>query len=111
MSQRAALQDLDAAIHDAFTGAGFAAVGTYLRKGGDQLTETVDPVRLYVDRATQQMGEFGQSVGQKDAISILLADVPAPAKGAVITFDGESVTLEAMESRDESRERWVVSHV
>jgi hypothetical protein len=110
MTQRAALQNLDAAIHSAFARAGLAVVGTYLPPGGDPSVDTL-VCRVYVDRGVQQLGNYAEVVGAKDVVTLLLEDVAAPVEKATVVFDGETVRLKTMESSDDSRQRWVVSHV
>ncbi len=106
MSQRDALREMDATLHTAFAGAGLAEVGQYVPKaGGDPID-----VRVYVDEAQQAMGEFGQSIGYRTVIGILLEDV-TPEQFATVTVDGVAYKLEARDRVDHSMSWWVVGRV
>lgn len=104
MSQRDALRDMDATLHAAFVDAGLADMGQYVPKaGGDPID-----VRVYVDEAQQAMGEFGQSVGFRTVVGILLEDV-VPEQFATVTIDGTAYKLEARDRVDQSISWWAVS--
>ncbi len=108
MSELAAIMALDADLHAALAEAGLGNTGHYTAPGAnfDQ------PVRCYLYRAVQVLGEFGQVIGRRDEIAILSEDVAAVGKGRVLLPD-ESVTVELGDkvSDDGSMTRWVVRRV
>lgn len=112
MSNRG-LQDLDAIIHGAMSAAGTADKAEY------RATPNAAPVpcRVYINRAMQQMGDFGQASGPRVLIEILRADVADPVRGAIVSLvdpitgapTGEAFRLESLDAgTDESVSRWVV---
>ena len=107
MSQRDALRSLDADIHVALLDAGLSDIGHYVPKAGGDPIE----VRVYVDEAQQAMGEFGQSIGFRTVVGLLLEDVPAPEQFATVTVDGTNYKLESRDRVDQSMSWWVVSRV
>jgi hypothetical protein len=106
----AALQSIDATIHAAMLGAGLADLGTYLAPGGNPSTDTI-ACRVFVDRNTQELGDFGQLVGSRDVVGLFKADVQSPLQGASVTIGSETLKLKSLLDQDESKQRWVVSHV
>ncbi len=103
MSQRDMLRSLDADIHAAFAAAGLAETGQYVPPGGGAAVT----VRVDVDEAQQAMGEYGQSIGYRTVIGLLLEDV-TPAQYATLTIDGTSYKPEAEDRIDQSIAYWVV---
>lgn len=103
---RDTLRSLDAAIHGAFLGAGMAGVGEYFARDAAPDADGV-PVRLYLDRGVDVFGEFGQVVGRRDELVLLMADV-APAKGAHIVTEGMRFELVEKIDQDDGTARWVV---
>lgn len=109
MTQFDDIQRMDADLHAALADAGMADRGHYTAPGAnfDQ------PCRIYIDRAAQVLGEFGQVVGRRIEMAILAADVDARAKGVVyVPFEGrpggESFTLVEKVQDDGSLSHWVV---
>ena len=96
---------LDAAIHGAMAGAGIADTGTYTPPAGTPVT-----CRVYVDRAVQQMGDYGPVAGPRTIVGLLRADVPAPHAGGIVAVGTEQWELESEIARDESVTRWVVGN-
>ena len=73
------------------------------------------PVRAYVDRSMQQMGDLATDHGSRTIVGLFKADVPDPQVGAIVTVETaggpEVFILEAPDAvQDESLSRWVVSH-
>lgn len=107
MGQQSALRAFDSDILDAFIGAGLADTGTYTPPATDAVPSP-DPVavRVMVDRTDQFAGESAHTVGRRDVVTLLLAEVAAPVKGAIVVVDGLALKLEAEEDRDLSAVRW-----
>lgn len=105
MSQTSALRALDASLAAALRGAGLADAATYTASGGLPLACTV-----LVDDEAQFFGDGRSEVaGHRTLIGLLLAEVPAPERGAVVVADGQTYILGELETRDQSLERWVVT--
>ena len=105
MSQTAALRALDASLVDAFAGAGLADAAVYTAPAGAPV-----PCRVLVDDEAQFFGDgAGEVAGHRTLLSLFLAEVPTPVRGAVVVADGQSYTLASLETRDQSLERWVVT--
>ena len=109
-----ALQAMDALIHRQLTAAGLAegseSASYVFPEGSDPV-----PVRAYVDRSMQQMGDLATEHGPRTIVALFKADVPDPQPGALVTIQAaggpEVFTLEAPDVvQDESLSRWVVSH-
>lgn len=109
-----ALQAMDDLIHRQLTAAGLA-------EGADsaqyQFPEGASPVpvRVYVDRSMQQMGDMATEHGPRTIVALFKADVPDPQVGATVTIQSgaasEVFILDAPDAvQDESLSRWVVSH-
>lgn len=109
MSQLSALHALDADLHAALADAGLGNTGHYTAPGANFDV----PVRCYLDRNVQVLGEFGQVVARRDELSILLEDVPAPAgKGRVYLPDEATTYMLTDEiNNDGSLSRWAVRRV
>lgn len=114
MSNRG-LQDLDALIHGAMSAAGIADRAEYRQTPNSPAV----PCRVFVNRAMQQMGDFGQVSGARVLLEILRADVPVAMRGAIVTLldpttnlpTGDAFRLESLEAgTDESMSRWVVGN-
>ena len=73
------LADFTAAHRDMLATLGEPA--TYTPVVGDPFA-----VQALLDRNTAELGEYGQTVAFRPAISVLLADVPQPQRGDIITF-------------------------
>ncbi len=105
MSQSAALRALDASLVDAFAGAGLADAATYTAPAGLPV-----PCRVLVDDEAQFFGDgAGEVAGHRTLLSLFLAEVSTPVRGAVVVADGQTYTLASLETRDQSLERWVVT--
>jgi hypothetical protein len=106
VSQRAFLAELDADLHGAFADAGMADIGAYTAPDAEP-TEDPLPVRVYVDRNVQTIGEFNQIAANRTEVSYVRADV-APVKGARLVVDGETFINVEVVSDDGSLSRWLV---
>lgn len=109
MTQRSALQQIDVDIHAAMLGADLAFVGVY-RGPGVAFTAPGQQVRGYLDRGAEAFGEFGQVVGQRDVMTLLLGTV-VPVRGGHVDVDGERFALAEKLDVDESTARFVVREV
>jgi hypothetical protein len=102
------LAGLDDLIHSACAAAGIADQAYY------QATESSPevPCRCYINRAMQQMGDYGPVHGPRVLIEILRADVRDPVQGARLRLaSGEVFRLESpAPGTDESMTRWVVGN-
>ena len=106
MNQRATLRSIDAQLHAAFAGAGIASWADYLPPAAAPGAVPL-PVRVYLDRGAQVLGEFGQLIGRRDEMALMLADV-TPAAKAIVTVDGDRYALTDKIDEDDSLSRWVV---
>lgn len=108
MTQLDAIKQMDADLHAAFADAGLADSGHYTAPGANFDT----PVAIYIDRAVQVMGEFGQLVGRRTEIGIVHGAVTPAQKGRVYVPD-EPATYELGDklTDDGSLSRWVVRRV
>lgn len=109
MTQRDTLQQMDAAIHAAFLGAGLAFDGGY-RAPGVPFTTAARDVRGYLDRGVEFLGEFGQVAGRRDQITLMLEDVTL-AVGGHVDCDGLRFKLAELIDQDESTAQYVVREV
>lgn len=111
MSQRIALRELDAELHQAMLDVGLAELGGYLQPNAIPGTART-PCRVRVDRGTQVLGEFGQVIARRDEIAFLIEDIdPAPTARGTVLVDGVTYMLTDKVSEDESETRWVVRRV
>ena len=106
MNQRATLRAIDAQLYAAFAGAGIASWADYLPPAAGPEAVPL-PVRVYLDRGAQVLGEFGQLIGRRDEMALMLADV-APTAKAIVTVDGDRYALTDKIDDDDSLSRWVV---
>lgn len=106
MSQRQALRDLDAAIHGAMASAGLAEDGVY-RAPGVAGSDPGVPVRVYVDRDQQTLGEYGQVVALRDQVALFREDVD-PVRGGTVVIDGWRYELAERIGLDDSLSTWNV---
>ena len=109
MTQRDTLQQMDAAIHAAFLGAGLAFDGGYRGPNVPFTTAALD-VRGYLDRGVEFYGEFGQVAGRRDQITLMLEDV-TPAVGGHVDCDGLRFKLADLIDQDDSTAQYVVREV
>lgn len=114
MSELDVLRDLDSDIHAAFVGAGLASVGFYTAPG----VNFDVPVELYLDRGVQVRGEFGQTIGRRDEVRILMGDGFELKSGGRILIEttpgagaGEFWHLDKQIGDDGSLSHWVVRRV
>ena len=109
MSQLDALHALDADLHAALADAGLGNTGHYTAPGANFAV----PVRGYLDRNVQVLGEFGQVVARRDELSLLLEDVPDPAGKGRVYLPDEGITYMLTDeiSNDGSLSRWAVRRV
>lgn len=108
MSQRAFLAAFDAQAHAAFAAAGLADEGQYTAPGGGAPV----PVRVMMDRTTQQVGEFGTVNAPMVTVAYLLADL-APGELDVrgrLVVDGDTYINQREIDNDGSLSRWEVRH-
>lgn len=110
MSQLDTIRALDADLHAAFAGAGFAFDSGVYRAPGIVPPTPGTTCRGYVDLGTQVLGEFGQIIGRRDEITFLLPDV-TPANKGTVEVDGVRYMLTDKVSDDEGQSRWVVRRV
>lgn len=121
MNQRALLQSLDASISAAFASAGMADAALYLPEA------TVPPAvpapvaaacTVLVDRDIEIYGQEQPDVATRHVVVTLFRGEVEPAQYGTVTLvdtltglAGEAFRLEAKLDEDESKSRWVVSHV
>lgn len=107
MGQTATLRSMDSDILDAFEGAGMSDTGTYTPPATELVPEPESvAVRVMLDRSDQFAGEFAPTVGRRDVVTLLLAEVASPVKGGVVVVDGFTLKLESELDRDVSAVRW-----
>ena len=106
MSQRAFLADLDADLHIALADAGMADTGTYTAPASGALPVSC---RAYVDNNLARLGEYGETYGATAIITLLRADVAAPAAGGVVSVDGSSYTLRQPLDADDGISVWIAA--
>lgn len=101
--------ELDIEVHDAMLEHGMAQVGHYTPRGGGAST----PVRVYLTREVQVLGEFGQVLTRRDELQILDPGVELAVGGevAVERFDKSGADPYILQDRlddDGSVSRWSV---
>jgi hypothetical protein len=109
-----ALRAMDALIHRQLSAAGLAEGPESAQYRYPAGSDPV-PVRAYVDRSMQQMGDLATEHAPRTIVAIFKEDVPNPRIGATVTVQtdagAEVFTLDAPDAiQDESMSRWVVSH-
>jgi len=107
VSQRDELAALDADIHAAFLDAGLADVGEYWPPGA-LLDAPGMPVRVYVDRDIQTMGEVRQVRAGRIEVGYVLAPGLVPEQGGLLLVDGERFENANPISDDGSVSLWLV---
>lgn len=105
MSQKAFMAAFDGLAHGAFADAGIADLGVYTPPGVDPVP--VPNVRVFVDRAVQQIGEFGNISAGRTEVRYLLSDV-SPEAGGKLLVDGDTFINTAEIDNDGSLSRWQV---
>lgn len=109
MSQRAALQEFDAACLSAFADAGMADTGTYRSPDGDDTAITY----LYDDTQFAGVGETGARVLVRERqIGLMLGEVTPVENGRVIGDDGRTWRLVSPTGEiDDSMSWWFVAPI
>lgn len=97
------LAAFDEIAHAAFADAGLADAGLYRLAPAAGIA-----CRVMIDRAPVIQGEVSGSYSSVPEASIMLADVPDPQQGAILTVGTESWQLEGEVRRDESIARFVL---
>lgn len=104
MTQLDALRQMDSDLHSAFADAGLADVVSYTPNPAGPV---VEGAQVYIDRAQQQIGEFGQIVAPRTEVAYVLATV-TPTKGGSFTIHGETwINVDNIDN-DGSLSRWIV---
>lgn len=109
MSQRDFLRQFDRIAFSHFQRTGLAFQGAY-RGPEVAFTAPAQAVSGCIDHGVEFFGEFGQVVGRRDEMTLLLQDV-APAKGGHVDADGQRFVLAEKLDADESAARYVVREV
>lgn len=105
MSQTTTLRAMDAAIVGAMLDGGFADAAVYTPPGGGASIAC----SILVDRAVAFFGQDDAEVaGYRDTITCFAAEVPTPQRGGTFTVGPDVFTLDELDARDESMQRWVV---
>lgn len=99
----AALQATSGDIFDGLVDAGFADAGTYTAPSGSPV-----PVRVVVLRAADVFGDFGGAVRKTITIYLLLSEVPAPQRDALVVADGATFRLVKMVRENGAISIWEV---
>ena len=106
MSQAARLAAFDARARIAFAAAGLADTATYTPAVGTPVACTA-----LVDMDVARYGLQSTASNSTALVSLFHAEVPSPAKDAVVAIDGGACwKLVRVFSRDESRSRWEAVH-
>jgi len=100
---RAALQEMASDIVDAFVDADMADAGTYTAPGGSPV-----PCRVIISRARSPFGSYGSVARNQDTITLLLAEVPSPRRGAMVVADGQTFKLVQMVTENAAATTWDV---
>jgi len=51
------------------------------------------PLQARLDRNTAELGEYGQTVAYRPAVTVIAADVARPEQGDLITFDASGMGI------------------
>jgi len=106
MAQLAFRQQIASDMFDGLVDAGMADLGTYTPPG---IGQTPVPCRVVINRGQSPFGTFGTVMGDKTSVRILLAEIPAPVRGAVIAADGGSFELVKELANDGALSTWDVN--
>lgn len=99
---RAALQAMTSDIVDAFVDAGLADLGAYTAPGGIPVD-----CRIIVDRNTDIYGTLGKVTHGRVVLTLLLEEIPAPLKGAIVAVDGDIWRLVERVDGDAACAKWL----
>jgi hypothetical protein len=104
--QLAFRQQIASDMFDGLVDAGMADIGTYTAP-----TIGAVPVscRVVINRGQAPFGGFGTVMGDKTSLRILLQEIPAPLRGAVVAADGGSFTLVKELTNDGALSTWEVN--
>ena len=83
-------------------------MGTFSQNGVYRLGGSADTGQHHQARQSGCDGA-GEVAGHRTLLGLFLAEVPVPERGAVVVADGQTYVLNALETRDQSLERWVVT--
>lgn len=100
------LAEFDEIAHGAFADVGQADAGLYTLAPAAGIA-----CRVFIDRAPVIQGEVADTYASVPEASIMLADIPNPEQGAILTVGTESWQLESEVRRDESIARFVLGPV
>lgn len=106
MAQLAFRQQIAGDMFDGLVDAGMADAGTYTPPGVGQTP--VDCRGIVINRGQAPFGTFGTVMGNKTTVRILLAEVPAPLRGAIVAADGGSFELVKELLNDGALSTWEV---
>jgi hypothetical protein len=105
---KAVIQGIVSEMADAFLAAGLADAGQYFTPNyPDDGSEVID-CRVFLERAKRPYGDFGSAVASQYQITLLLAEVPIPQRGALVIADSERVRLVKMIDQDDATSIWSV---
>jgi hypothetical protein len=104
----ARLATLDARLHRRFAAAKLADTATYtgIAEGASPI-----PARVMVDDDVAQVGELSRLSGSWARITLLRADIAAPARGARVVVGALTFELEQMIRQDAGSTEWEASRV
>jgi len=89
-------------IVDALLDAGMADNGTYTAPAGSPIA-----CRVIVDKAVDAFGTVGKVTHGRVALTLLLAEIPSPARGAVVAVDGDTWRLVERIDGDAAVGKWL----
>lgn len=113
MTQKSFIANLDRRVHRVLARTGIADNGVYTAPGGAGGV----PCQVYVDRAAQVLGEFGQVVDRRDELTFVKGVQQPVVNGRVFVPDspgsstGDTWVLSKIASDDGSLSRWAVRNV
>lgn len=105
MSQLAFRPQIASDMFDGLVDAGIADIGSYTPPGIGQVPVSC---RVVINRGQAPFGTFGTVMGDKTSLRILLEEIPAPLRGAVVVADGGTFTLVKELSNDGALSTWDV---
>lgn len=106
MSQQDTMRAMDSLIVAQMISQGLGDTATYTPPSGSAITG----ISVLKDTAFVEYGDDGAPVaGTRTVITLFLAEVPNPVRGATITIGARSWKLQAENARDDSMAAWVVT--
>lgn len=106
MTQQDTLRGLDSMIVAKMINAGLGDIATYTPPTG----AAIPNISVLKDTAFVEFGDDAAGVaGTRTVITLFLAEVPNPLRGATITIGSRSWKLQAENARDDSMAAWVVT--